>query len=105
MVNKLMFAFENQGIGIPNIKSLLDELDAYEVYTSTVGEMVRYSAPSGQHDDIVSSLMLAVSAYAEYSGDYEVRFMEDLPTEKLSIDRLYRDLIEEHEDTLGVEVE
>jgi hypothetical protein len=61
MVNKLMLAFQNQSIQIPHWATLVKELDAYEVSASELGKM-KYSAPPGQHDDAVSSLMLANAA-------------------------------------------
>ena len=70
---------------------MLKELDSYEVTTSDSGKF-RYSAPKGLHDDIVSSLMLANSAIQEYSAEFKLQFLEDLPDKKMSVDKWYNDL-------------
>lgn len=93
MVNSLMLAFERRGLIIPNWPELLSELDAFEVTVSESGNM-KYSAPSGMHDDIVMAICLAMDACQEYAGvDFRVRVLEDLPQDQLTIDRLYADLI------------
>lgn len=102
MVNQLILAFQKKEISLPNWSEMVRELDAYEVVTSAIGNY-RYSAPegSGIHDDIVCSLMLAWSAALEYSGDFNIRFLEDLPEEKskLTLNKWYSDLIEDESDS------
>ena len=76
---------------------MIYELDIYEVQTNSLGT-ARYSAPLGMHDDIVSMLMLVQSAVKEYRAEFKVRFLEDLPKEKFTIDRWYAELQEEEFD-------
>lgn len=94
MVNQLMLTFETGGIRLPNWPDMVKELESYEVKTSDSGNF-KYSAPVGMHDDIVSSLMLANSAILEYSADFKLQFMEDLPDKKYSVDKWYNDLRED----------
>lgn len=63
MVNALAMAFENRRLFIPSPDThdgaiLIGQLRAYAP-TKTPSGMVRYSAPEGQFDDYVMSLMLA----------------------------------------------
>ena len=102
MVNQLILAFQKKEIELPNWPDMILELDAYEVQTTAVGNY-RYSAPegSGIHDDIVSMLMLAISAFCEYAGDFNVRILEDLPTQKdkMTLNKWYTDIIIEEADS------
>ena len=91
MVNQLMMAFETKEITLAYWPEMIAELESYTVITNDLGN-ARYSAPAGQHDDIVSSLMLANSAAQEYSSEFKLHFLEELPSNKLTIDRWYRDL-------------
>ena len=91
MVSDLMLCFERGDIDIPNIPELIYELDCYEVQTNDLGT-ARYSAPAGMHDDIVSSMILAYAASKEYRTEFEVRFVEDLPNQKFTIDKWYAEL-------------
>lgn len=59
MVEKLIVSIEQRLITFPDIEVLLDELRAYTATRLPSGN-VRYSAPSGRHDDTVTALMLAV---------------------------------------------
>lgn len=77
MVAKLMTAFEQKSIGIPNWEEMISELDAYEVATNALGSTT-YSAPTGKHDDIVSALFLANAALLQY-GDELPQFSFTLP--------------------------
>lgn len=64
LVNNLSLAFEKREIVLPRAElcpTLIDELEAFE-YTVTDSGTVRTGAPSGQHDDHVSSLGLAAWA-------------------------------------------
>jgi len=76
MVNGLMMAFQFKKIQIPHWEEMLLELDLYEVKTNALGTM-SFSAPEGQHDDIVSSMFLAYQAVDEYSTPLELRFLGD----------------------------
>jgi len=80
MVNNLITGMEQKNIHFPWWKSLIHEFDVYEVETNDLGRMM-YSAPDGDHDDIVSSCFLAYAAAEEYgSRDFEVKILEDLPS-------------------------
>jgi hypothetical protein len=91
LVNQLMMAFETKDIVLPYWPEMIAELESYTVLTNDLGT-ARYSAPSGMHDDIVSSLMLANAAAREYSSEFKLHFLEDLPTTKMSVEKWYADL-------------
>jgi|GEM_PF-1716771 len=95
IINNLILGFERRTLTIPNWTTLLQELDSYEVHVSEAGNM-KYSAPSGMHDDLVIGLALALSAAEEFSTKaMNLRFLEDLPNTKLSMDDYYNDMIED----------
>ena len=58
IVNQLALAFEQVDISIPDDPTLFGELQAYTMERLPSGNM-RYTAPSGMHDDMVMSLALA----------------------------------------------
>jgi len=62
MVAKLITAFEQKMLLIPDWETLLSELDFYDIKTNAIGQP-SYGAPAGRHDDAVSSLMLANYSY------------------------------------------
>lgn len=97
MVNELMLTFERKDIAFPAIPDIVYELDIYEVKTSVTGTM-RYEAPTGCHDDIVSALFLANSGVQEMRGGFNIRFLEDLPKERLTLDKYYAEMMQEIED-------
>ena len=97
MVNQLIMTFERKDIILPNWHDMLKELDSFEVTTSLSGNM-KYAGATGSHDDIVCSLLLSHSAYQEYAGNTQIRFLDELPTTKLSIDSFYKDLMEDSDD-------
>ena len=92
MVNQLIMAFETQEIEIPNWPEMLKELESFTVITNELGT-TRYNAPSGMHDDIVASLMLANTAAQEYGSEFKLHFLEELPKDKMKVDRWYNDHI------------
>lgn len=96
MVNQLMMAFETKDITLPNWPEMIGELESYTVVTNDLGH-ARYSAPSGLHDDIVSSLMLANCAAQEYSSEFKLHFLEDMPKEKLTVEKWYADIADDEE--------
>ncbi len=61
LIRGLMIALENNEISYPEIPELLEELNAFE-YTQGITGLMRYSAPSGFHDDCVIALSLVVEA-------------------------------------------
>jgi hypothetical protein len=64
LIDALALAFEKGSIRIPNDPTLIAELEAYEMERTQAGTL-RYSAPSGMHDDCVISLALAWSVAAK----------------------------------------
>jgi hypothetical protein len=100
LVNTLGLTFEKKDIVLPNWPDMLQELDVFEVEVSETG-LMRYNAASGNHDDIVMAMALANSAAEEFMGSsYDIRFIEDLKEDKsiLTLDRYYKDLIEDEDD-------
>ncbi len=99
MVARLITSFEHKLIALPRIPELIEELDCYEVSTNKLG-LMSYSAPSGKHDDIVSSMLLSHAALLQY-GDRSVHVatLEDMskaPEAELSqVERFYRDIAED----------
>jgi hypothetical protein len=65
MMVKLMVAFEERAVGIPQINVLANELNDLEIKTSLTG-LPTYSAPDGATDDMVMSLALSHSAMLQY---------------------------------------
>lgn len=59
LVERLQIAIEHHQISYPRCEVLLQELKAFG-YTITASRNVVYSAPEGQHDDVVMALGLAV---------------------------------------------
>jgi len=101
MVARLMTSIEQKQLLLPRIDKITRELDQYEVHVTATGAMT-YGAPSGKHDDIVSSLMMANAAYVEY-GDrsMEVRYLNEVGeaiSPKGGIEAYYRDLVMDDED-------
>jgi len=95
MVNQLVLGVEQKQIAIPNWSDMLRELDMYEVVVNHLGNM-KFSAPPGEHDDIVSMLLLAYAAYEQYaSRSLDIKFVEDLPLEKFQspLEKVYGRLL------------
>lgn len=65
IVEDLMFEFEKRKIRIPEVDYLINELEVYTFRYNRDSNRVTYSAPSGLHDDSVSSLMFALHAYKD----------------------------------------
>ncbi len=70
LVQKLSIALEQGRISYPNIEVLVKELRDYG-YKMSEGGNIRYSAPSGKHDDCVVALALACWYVSEERGLYE----------------------------------
>lgn len=64
MVNSLMLAFQRKDIILPHWLEMIEELEAYEVTVSDIGNF-KYAAADGFHDDIVSSMILGWSIVDE----------------------------------------
>jgi hypothetical protein len=94
MINNLIMGIQKKELELPNIPEIRQELDAYEVSTNDLGTM-KFSAPSGMHDDIVCALMLAYyGASSLVDGDFRVKIAEELKGND-SMSNFYSDLIEE----------
>jgi len=98
MVNRLITAFEQRAVLIPNWPLLLAELDSFEVQTSSVG-LLKYGASTG-HDDSVCALLLAHMALLDYATRLsDIAYIEDLQPQPLSeLERLYQGLDDDEDD-------
>lgn len=89
MVALLMNAFEAKEVIIPNYQTMLEELSSFEVRSNNLG-MMFYSAPKGEHDDLVTGLMLAWYACLKIrNNSFDVKVLENLDplfTEDLAYD-------------------
>lgn len=77
MVTRMTVAIESGWFKCPRINRIEEEFSAYEV-TVTKSGLHSYSAPEGDHDDVVSAAMLAISgAYASAMADEALSVVED----------------------------
>jgi phage FluMu gp28-like protein len=65
IIDMLAIALEKQAISIPDDKVLIGELAQY-TQEQLPGGLVRFGAPSGQHDDMVMALALANAVAGSY---------------------------------------
>jgi Terminase large subunit, T4likevirus-type, N-terminal/Terminase RNaseH-like domain len=72
MVSRLVQAFEQQLVRIPNDEVLLGELQAFQA-TPLPGGQFRYSAPPGLHDDLVMALAIAYQGLGRARKQIESR--------------------------------
>ncbi len=78
MVSRTSIAIESGWHKAPRIEQIEHEFGSYEL-TVTKSGLFSYSAPDGEHDDVVSAAMLAVSgAYQLAAADESEKFMEKL---------------------------
>jgi hypothetical protein len=77
MIEKLRASVEFQRITFPYLAPLVKELKAFE-YDITASGNIRYSAPSGQHDDCVISLGLANIGLEKTPFVYQARQVRGL---------------------------
>lgn len=112
MVNQMIVAMQrgaNGGIaGLPNWPTMLSELDSYEVTTNELGRM-KYSAPAGMHDDVVSSMFLGWTGALDFASDaMEVQTLEDLasrPPDRSPVENWYAEIAEElDEEEAGIRI-
>ena len=95
LVNIFIMAIQQKRVGLLNWFEMIKEMDAYEVSTTDIG-LMRYSAPNGMNDDIVSSMILGYAGVEEYAEQsFDVKIMEDLGT---NTDNIARRLKEDEED-------
>lgn len=98
MVNNLIISFEQRDVQIPFWPEMVQELDAYEVQTNEIGTM-KFSAPNGMHDDIVSSMILGWAAVCDYSTtEMSVKIIEELKTNTYSAGDWINDYKDEDEE-------
>lgn len=101
LVMKLITAFEQKDIRIPNWPEMTGELKAYECKTSAIGT-VSYNAPSGKHDDIVMSLAIGYYAAILYcDNSLEIKYLDDLQksaeADKTELEKYYSELIDDED--------
>ena len=94
MVNNLGMAFEKQSIEIPYWVDMIKELDVFEVIINKLGTTI-YNAPQGMHDDIVMALGLAYRAASEYAGEFEIKYLEELSSQEMPLDKFYSEMIDD----------
>ena len=75
LIDNLILAIEKAEITFPEIKELIDELELFEYDTSSPN--IKYSAPSGFHDDFVMSLGLALTLASR-----PIRRCRDIPAQR-----------------------
>jgi hypothetical protein len=89
MVTKLILAIEQGWFKAPKIVQLESELGSYGVTVSKSG-LFSYAAEDGEHDDVVSSLLMSVSAAYQNSrafaeADFDESVFEDEENQDLDI--------------------
>lgn len=88
MVTRTTIAIQEDWLTAPKIERLETEMVAYEV-TATRSGLHSYAAPEGEHDDVVSAMILGVSgAFESSKADRSDRILEET---RASIDRESRD--------------
>lgn len=93
MVNQFMIDMQHGKFRLPNWPDMIAELDAYEVTVNSLGTM-KYGAPSGMHDDIVTSMYLGWSAVVENNPNgFDVQFLDSLKID--SVDSYYDSMMDE----------
>jgi len=102
MVNSLILACEQEIPQLPRWPDMIKEMDSYEVTTTDAGSM-KYAAPEGMHDDIVSSMILGWKAVLEYSEhELSVKTVETLASDdKLTVAGWYKELEQQHDEEFG----
>jgi len=78
IIEGLVVALENSSLLIPRDPNLLGELGAYTYERLPQSGLIRYSAPSGFHDDFVVSLALAVWGLEKEYGCKVAGTVEDI---------------------------
>lgn len=89
VIENAMLRFDQGAVTVPNDATVLDEFKRY-TYTALPSGRDRYSAPSGQHDDIVMACALALWGIRQFTG----RSVGDRQSET-EIERLMREEREE----------
>ena len=73
MVNRTIIAFEKKEMILPHWQVLLAEATSFEVKVNAIGT-ISYSAPEGEHDDTVCSMIQGVWALENEFGGYNTGF-------------------------------
>lgn len=83
LIDQLAIAIEQRQITFPYHEILINELMNYE-YSITEHGRIKYSSPSGKHDDCVISLALAVWGIRSYLYTSQVssKQLEDFPVDR-----------------------
>jgi hypothetical protein len=102
MVNSMILACEQEIPRLPCWPDMIKEMDSYEVTTSEAGSM-KYAAPEGMHDDIVSSMILGWKAVLEYSEhELSVKTVETLAEDdKLTVAGWYKEIEQQYDEEFG----
>ena len=83
MITRMIVAIESGFHKAPRIPEIEDEFTAYEMTLTKLG-MPKFEAPDGEHDDIVSAAMLAISrAYNSCQSEEAERMLEDALNDKI----------------------
>lgn len=77
IVHKLAVAFEYAQWKIPNIQTLRNEFELFEMRLTKTGK-ITYSAPDGKHDDIVMSVAMLNFYIDENVGKSEIGEIDDI---------------------------
>jgi hypothetical protein len=81
MVSRTSLAIESGWHKAPRIEQIEHEFGSYELNVTKSG-LFTYSAPDGEHDDVVSAALLAVSgAYQLNSSDESEKYLEKYMTQ------------------------
>lgn len=88
IVENAMTRFDNGAVTLPNDPIVLDEFQRY-TYTALPSGRDRYSAPPGQHDDIVMAACLAWWGIRQFAGRHVQRKSET------EVEREIREALEE----------
>jgi phage FluMu gp28-like protein len=76
IIEDLCVAFEQNLIGIPDDEVLIRELQAFTCSYNPNTQTVKYSAPSGLHDDCVISLAYAYHAVKINAGNFRMAIIK-----------------------------
>jgi hypothetical protein len=86
MVSRMTHSIESGWHKAPRIEQIEHEFSSYEIKVNKSGSF-SYSAPDGDHDDVVSAAMLAISAaYQASKSDESDKYIEKLMTGDYSDD-------------------
>ena len=102
MVNMSIVAFEKKKARLPWWGTLISEATSFEVKVNAIGTIV-YSAPEGEHDDCVCSMIQGMWALEKEFGDYSTGFSIDTFEGRLDYHAGAEDLISNNGGDLTLE--